>query len=270
MFSIKMSKESWEKFALACIVLCSGILIFVTGIFPRIRTDPSARHILVLFPLFSTVIVKNFFEVGRISKATQTLIFILATIFCMRQLLPLYELVSENVEPFHLVYDLRNYFLTKRNLCIYYLTPQYYLVYPEDIVSPKDRETKVIPFWVNISIEDLKKRCANKKTLGIFWRFRPSIDPQYFPPGEKFYSYLRKAFLHVRDDQLNMALFAKMHSPSPTDIECKMKKVERKFKSPPLFINEMIFRFLKKIPFIITYSYYFDIYLLSSPSTNSP
>lgn len=264
-YSIKKSPEKWERFSFSAVVISSSILIFVMGIYPRIRDDPSARHILVVFPLFTAIILKNILDLFKKQVLFKILGILLLSIF-IRNLSPLYSLVDGGRNLYNLANELRGYFLnisrkTKGRMCIFYINPQYYITAPDDILfSFKTRETRVFTHGAG---QEYLEFCK-KRSFGIFWRFRPSSDPMYLKPGEDFFRNM-KPFLPY-GDQLNIAHFSEMHTPLPLPLEEELEKnplvfkAEARYKVPPLFFNELIHRLKNHIPFFLEYRYYFKVY----------
>lgn len=272
-YSTFKTQERWEAFSFLIFLAGSSIILFVMGIFPRIRNDSSARHLLVVFPFFSLLLVKTIKDFIKNSK-TRIWISILIIAFVLRNFAPLITFISMMKDPSFstLGYQLRSFFLRERqrakeNICVYYLTPQYYIVDPQDIIYPWINKVITFQFVRPISLEKLpKKNC--EKVFGIYWRFKPLRDPFYLPPGQAFFEHM-KAFLPPFTDQWNIASFSYMHTPSPLPLEQTLQqyplvfKAESTYYSLPLFYNELLHRLWNKIPFFLKYKYYFHVYILN-------
>lgn len=271
-FTLLKNGEIWEKFSITSIFICSSILIFITGIYPRIRTDPSARHLMAILPLFSLILFKNLFDLMNDKRLRFLSVLLISGLF-LRNFFLILSLISMGRGISHLGYEL-HYFFTKEEkvardgLCIFYLNPQYYIIDMRDIVS---NPYKSRVFMVNEDLEAMefirKNYCEGKKVFGIVWRFRPLHAPVFKSAGDSFFTYMR-SFSDTGDDQFNIAGFSRMHTTDDISIEKDMRgkkivfKAEGSYIVPPLFLKEFIHRLINGIPVFLRYRYYFNVYEL--------
>lgn len=280
-YSAFKSKEKWEVFSFFAIFSASGILLFVMGVFPRIRNDPSARHLLVVFPLFSLLLVKIGRDWIKESKCRLLALFIIS-LAVLRNIFPFIYVISKQHNLPSLTYDLHLYFIrelkrTRESVCVYYLNPQYYTLGPQEIGYPYKKNVRTFLLFVRPVLdgkidekilEERSEECDRK--IGIFWRFRPLHNPLYLLPSFKFFEYMKTFSLpRVRDFQFNIAESSFMHSLSPLPLEYQLKKfpllfaAETKYCSFPLFLNELLNRLIHSLPLCIEYKYSFYIFELS-------
>lgn len=279
-YSVWKTNDTAGKLCGTIIIIFPLILAFVMGVFPRIRTDPSSRHLLPLYPFMCLQLIEILFFLIKKFRGNKVWIIILLMGMGYRLIVGGYNSWREEQAWRNISANLRIHFLiqAKRKVEICYLTPQYYYINDyEDLMFPF--ESNLIKFVrINkiytdnkIHVLELQKKCLSGRVRFIVLRFKPTVDPFYEGPGEKFFKKMKK-FSDYYDDQLLMSHYAYMHTPYLTPLEkvlARYKKVyntTERYTILPLFLNEVIHRIIYNIPFLIPYEVYSDIYeIIPSP-----
>lgn len=269
-------KETLPRLCASIIILFPLILAFVMGIFPRIRTDPSSRHLLPLYPFLSYLLVEAILYNLKGSKIYKTFTLILLLPFLYHLLIAPYHSFNEekawreasNKIRIHLLQEIKR----KMDVCYYIPDKTYYINSYDHLIFPY-RAYKIR--FVRVFADDItdipesefhKKECENKKERFIFMRWKPEVNPFYERAGREFFRNMEK-FRRYPDDQLSMAYYAYMHNPSLTPTELNLRRYYRpvfkaggRYSSYPLFINELFHRWFYRLPFSIPYEFYFEVY----------
>lgn len=275
LYSSVKSKERWEQFSIFNTLSCSLILIFIMGIYPRMRTDPSARHLLVVFPFTSLLLLKIFSDwlKGIDKKYFKYFIIFLFTLTMVRNFSPLYSLISKWHGISSIGYSVHSFLSHKlkrmqKKVCIFYLNPQFYFFFPDDILSSHLKpRARVFRYTKDPNLRQIEEEsCKDRKIWGIFFRIKPAMHPLYYPVRERFFTMAHTFSLKGDDPQAEMMELAKMHTSENLALEEKLKKlpllfrIEGEYFTTPLFLNEFLHRIISHIPFFLSYKFYFEIY----------
>jgi len=267
----------FKKFFSAEILVISFTILFVTGIFPRTRTDPSSRHLLLVYPFMVFLVMELIEEVlRRRDLITGFLIFPLIISQFFHLGVNIYNSSVREDAIYKEVQEVRRFLRINRRYishnCLYVVGPNYFLPEIRDFVNPWGKgivrvlpipsgsltDIKTFEFFLNLT----KDECDKKFFLTM--RFQPVVSPLY-EGIEGFFQYLGKS-QEPLSDQYMMAQYAYMHSPAPLSVENLLYKknlIHRssvKFYSLPLFLSELIHRITFHLPFALPYEVKAEIF----------
>jgi len=267
----------FRKFFSAEIVVISFTILFVTGIFPRTRTDPSSRHLLIVYPFMVFLVMELIEEVVRKRDLiTVFLIFPLIISQFFHLGVNIYNSSVREDAIYKEVQEVRRFLRINRRYishnCLYVVGPNYFLPEIRDFVNPWGKgivrvlpipsgsltDIKTFEFFLNLT----KDECDKKFFLTM--RFQPVVSPLY-EGIEEFFQYLGKS-QEPLSDQYMMAQYAYMHSPAPLPVENLLYKknlVHRssvKFYVLPLFLSELLHRITFHLPFALPYEVKAEIF----------
>jgi hypothetical protein len=267
----------FRKFFSAEIVVISFTILFVTGIFPRTRTDPSSRHLLLVYPFMVFLVMELIEEVlRRRDLITGFLIFPLIISQFFHLGVNIYNSSVREDAIYKEVQEVRRFLRINRRYishnCLYVVGPNYFLPEIRDFVNPWGKgivrvlpipsgsltDIKTFEFFLNLT----KDECNKKFFLTM--RFQPVVSPLY-EGIEGFFQYLGKS-QEPLSDQYMMAQYAYMHSPNPLPVENLLYKknlIHRssvKFYVLPLFLSELLHRLTFHLPFALSYEVKAEIF----------
>lgn len=270
-FHIKKSPIHRKVFSTEILII-SATIIFVTGIFPKIRTDPSSRHLLLAYPLMIFITIET---ISEVLKNRNTLLKVLLTPFFISFLFHLitnaYNSSVREDAIYLSVQDTRIYLKTHRRYfeknCLYIVGPNYFLPEIKDFVNPWGKNIVEVIDTPSGSLTDLKlfetflnlseDKCLGKKRYFLTMRYKPSIT-FYEGPGKKFFEYLEKTQSPL-SDQYMMAQYAWMHLEGTLPVEEKLSQYPMiygssiEYKVLPIFLSELIHRLSFHIPLFLSY-----------------
>lgn len=266
---IKRGEAYYRVFALEIFII-SSVLIFVTGIFPRVRTDPSSRHLLCLYPFLAFLILESGVELwrkGGLSRAITAFLFISLTFHLIANAFN----SSTREEAVSRVFKegrdyLRNHVFRFAPGCLYVVGPNYFLPEIRDFVNPSGRNIQVfsLPSCAMTDLETfslfselLAKECKWKRRILLSMRFMPESSPLYEFPSGRFFEGLLKTQSRLAD-QVSMAYYAYMHyGELPVERVLKgfplRNKIDERFYLLPFFVSELVHRLRFKIPLLLPY-----------------
>ena len=262
--------STYRRFFAAEILIVSSVILFVTGIFPGTRTDPSSRHLLLAYPFMIFLLMELLREViKRRDMLTGSFIIPLILSAFFHGVVNIYnssvreDAIYKAVESERIF--LRIYRREVSHNCLYVVGPNYFLPEIRDFVNPWGKGIVKVVDLPSGSLTDVKtfelflnytdEKCEKKFFLVM--RFRPVISPLY-DDIKNFFEYFRRS-QNPLSDQYMMAQYAYMHSPNLLPVEELLYKKTMihessvRFHTLPLFVSELVHRIIFGLPFAIPY-----------------